>query len=114
MIKIVAKRAPPTWGLFCSAILLGLLFGFNWLMADTFGEGIVKHNGICVVGEYNAETHTGSLTCGEYEKDNGYDTVSSFVSKVYIQRLPVSCKITENEYSGDTDWDCVAHLTITE
>lgn len=110
MIKFIAKRAlrfPQILGL---SVGLGALFLFNWLMSDIMGESIVKYNGECVVGEYSTETHTGSLTCGEYEKEDGSGEISDFVSKVYIQNRTIFCEITENEYTGDIDWTCHSNV----
>ena len=106
MIEFMAKKAPPLWGLFLFAVLLAILFSFNWLMADTFGGKIVKYSDECVVGEYNVETNTGSLTCGEYTKKDGTSVVSRFVGKVYVMKNSIACEITQNEYSGKVEWDC--------
>ncbi len=111
MIKVIAKNAPDFTILASLTVCLALLFGLNWFMADVRGEGIVKYSGECVVGEYNTETNTGSLTCGEYVKNDGSGVINGFIGKVYIQKLPVSCEITENEYSGDVDWDCQEMLS---
>ena len=110
MIKFIVKRAPKFQLIFGISVGLGVLFLFNWLMSDIMGEAIVKYEGECVVGEYSTETHTGSLTCGEYEKEDGSGEISDFVSKVYIQKRTVFCKITENEYTGSIDWICHSNV----
>jgi len=111
MIRVIAKSAPPLWGLFGLAVLLGFLFWINWLMSDIIGDTVVKYSDECVVGEYNYEYNTGSLTCGEYVKNDGNDVIKGFVGKVYIKKNSIYCQIEENEYTGSTNWDCEEMLS---
>lgn len=106
MIEFIAKRLPSFQLILGLTVSLGVLFFFNWFMSNSLGENIVKYNDECVVGEYSTETNTGTLTCGEYEKDDGEGEISGFVGKVYISGRSVFCKITENEYTGSINWDC--------
>ena len=87
MIKFLAKSAPDFTMLACLTVCLAILFGYNWLMADLRGNKIVKYSDECIVGEYNVETNTGSLTCGEYTKKDGTAVVPRFVGKVYIKKI---------------------------
>jgi len=105
MITWIAKNAPDFSMMAGLYVMLAVVFGVNWALSDIIGNDIVKHDGSCSISDYNEETRSGIVKCGEYTTD-GKIVLVDFVGLVYVQNLSVSCKISEHEYTEDIDWTC--------
>ena len=107
MIKALSFL-PPFKVLFWSGVGLAVLFGFNYMMADMMSDDIALYDGVCQVSQYDTETQTGKLTCGEHTATDGGKVMDGFVGSAYIEKKSISCKITESSYVKEIKWVCEA------